>query len=576
MFRRLRIKLTVLYTGLFCGALILSSLTAYTVVATHAETVVSEQLQSTSAVFDRLWQVRFGQLEAGAALSARDYGFRQAVATQDIATIRSALQNLRHRLGADLVYLVTPDGRAVNADEHAPAEVSSHLQQTLGDDDASAGVVTVHGALHQAVTASIYAPNLLGWIVVAQRLDQREMHALEHLSSIPLRATALSQSQGDWRSGDESLSPRDSRAIDAFVAHAMQTHASTPGRIDMSGGPSIGLVKPLRALDGTSGALLMRYPLASAMAPYRDLFSGLAVIALIGLALLVVATWALANGITKPLSALGEAARRLQAGEAIAVPVRGEDEIALLASSFNSMAAAIQERERTITDLALADSETGMPNRRALQRRLERIAALREGQRLYVAAIAVDRFPQIRGAIGYDLASSLIGALGARISKLAPKAPLGRVASDTIGMAFLAGDDASALERVAKLQSHIERPIEINGQPIDVEATVGLAEAAPGGETPAAMIARANAALDQARAARVKAGLFDPGAYGDPAANLSLMGEMRRALISGDIHLAFQPKLNLRTRSIEGAEAFGALAPSPTGRHRARSLRADG
>ena len=556
MFRHLRIKLTVLYTALYCGALLLSSLTAYTVISTNAQNVVSEQLQSTSAVFDRLWQIRFGQLEAGAALSARDYGFRQAVATNDTATMRSALQNLRRRLGADLVYLVTPDGRGVNADESVPAEVSRNLQDALANDDVSAGVMTVHGAVHQAVTAPIYAPNLLGWIVVAQRLDQREMRALEHLSAIPLHATALTQTGGGWRSADDGLADRDDRAIDAFVAHAIRARGLTPGRIDMGGGAAIALVKPLHGLDGTRGALLVRYPLAAAMAPYRDLFGGLAAIAILGLALLVFATWVLANSITKPVSALGEAAQQLQAGEAVSVPVRGRDEIALLASSFNLMASAIKERERRITDLAFTDSETGLPNRRALQRRLEGVIDACNERRLYVAAVGIDRFPQIRGAIGYDLASSLIGGVGAQISKLAPKAPLGRVASDTIGIAFVAANDDAALERALRLQAHIERPIQINGQSIDIEATIGLAHATAGVETPAIIIARANVALDQARAARVKTAIFDQDTYGDPAANLSLMGEMRRALASGDIQLAFQPKLDFRTRTIDSAEAL--------------------
>ena len=324
----------------------------------------------------------------------------------------------------------------------------------------------------------------------------------------------------------------------------------------MGGGAAIALVKPLRGVDGTRGALLMRYPLAAAMAPYRDLFGGLAAIAILGLALLVFATWVLANSITKPVSALGEAAQQLQAGEAVSVPVRGKDEIALLASSFNLMASAIKERERKITDLAFTDSETGLPNRRALQRRLESVIDVYNGRRLYVAAVGIDRFPQIRGAIGYDLASSLIAGVGARISKLAPKAPLGRVASDTIGVAFAAADDGSALERALRLQAHIERPIQINGQPIDIEATIGLAHAAAGGRNARGRNrARERGARSGARRARQDRD-FDQDTYGDPAGNLSLMGEMRRALGRGDIQLAFQPKLNFRTRTIDGAEAL--------------------
>ena len=59
---------------------------------------------------------------------------------------------------------------------------------------------------------------------------------------------------------------------------------------------------------------------------------------------------------------------------------------------------------------------------------------------------------------------------------------------------------------------------------------LGLAQPRAKGESPGEMIQRASVALDQARSAMQKAAMFDKTAYGDPARNLSLMGEMRRAL----------------------------------------------
>ena len=47
---------------------------------------VEGQLQSSGAVYDRLWQQRVRELQGGAQLLARDYGFRAAVATGDTAT----------------------------------------------------------------------------------------------------------------------------------------------------------------------------------------------------------------------------------------------------------------------------------------------------------------------------------------------------------------------------------------------------------------------------------------------------------------------------------------------------------
>ena len=554
MFSQLRIKLTVLYAALFCTALLFISATAYAVVASNAQRLVREQLQATGAVFDSLWQVRFGQLQEGAQLSAQDYGFRQAVATQDTATIRSALQNLRRRLNADLVFLVTPDGRVLNADETQAAASSPSLEAALEADDALTGVLMSRGVLHQSVTAPIFAPNLLGWVVVAERLDKAEMRALERLSPIPLHAVALSRGPDGWGAGDETLDPHDRQIVGGFIDRALRSAHPQPGSMDAYGGRAIALVKPLRALDGTSSVLLLRYPLARAMAPFRALFSTLFAIGLAGLSLLVIATWLLANGITQPISTLEAAARRLEAGEYDPVTVRTKDEISRLAESFNAMAASIRERERCITDLALHDSETGLPNRLALERRIT--ASTPAGARVFLAAIGIDRFALVRGAIGYAHASALVAQLGQRLGELAQGAPMGRLSTDVLGLAFLADDENAATRRMRTLQAKLAQPVLLEGQVVDLDLSIGVASAKTEDESPSALIDRASIALDQARSLRAPIGFFDAASYGDPARNLSLMGEMRRALAHGHIHLVHQPKLTLRSNVIEGVETL--------------------
>ncbi len=74
------------------------------------------ELEASSTVFDRIWALRSEQLEAGAALLSRDFGFREAVATNDAPTIRSALANLKTRFDADLAYTVALDGSVVASD----------------------------------------------------------------------------------------------------------------------------------------------------------------------------------------------------------------------------------------------------------------------------------------------------------------------------------------------------------------------------------------------------------------------------------------------------------------------------
>ena len=116
MFRHLRTKLTVLYAGLFGMALILVSLAVCASISANASGLVRGELLSSGTVFDRVWTMRANQLQAGASLLSRDFGFREAVASRDDATIGSALENLRVRLGIDMAFIIGVDGRVTGVD----------------------------------------------------------------------------------------------------------------------------------------------------------------------------------------------------------------------------------------------------------------------------------------------------------------------------------------------------------------------------------------------------------------------------------------------------------------------------
>lgn len=393
------------------------------------------------------------------------------------------------------------------------------------------------------------------------------MSALEKLSAIPLKAAVLHRDGQAWRVNDGS-SERDRAALSAFVERALATKMTTPSVLSEPAGQSMALVKRLPTLTGDAPAvLLLRYPLAQALAPFRPLLIVVVLAGFIGLAVVGWGSWALALGITRPISELDDAAHRLQRGEDAHVHTETRDEIGRLAASFNTMATAIRDRERRVTHLALHDGETGLPNRLALERAVEALSDLPEGQ-VYVAALGIQRFDQVRGAIGYALAAQVVRMIGNRLGGLAPASGVARIASDVLGFALIAADRDAAAADAARLMADLEHPLNVGGDAIDVELALGLAPLRRGGGSGEA-IERANIALDQARGGRRKVGFFDAEAYGDPASNLSLMSGMLAALDNGDIELHYQPKFDLRSRTVGSVEALvrwrhptrGMLAP---------------
>jgi EAL domain-containing protein (putative c-di-GMP-specific phosphodiesterase class I)/GGDEF domain-containing protein len=553
MFNRLQTKLTVLYAGLFALALSLVAVSVYLAITNNAQQQVRKELAATGTVFDSVWALRTQRLRDGADLLSRDFGFRAAVATRDAPTVESAVTNLRQRMGLELAFMVGVDGDVVGVD---PAKVDiDKLWSALDHEDRAQGVFVIDGAPYQLISAPVMSPTLTGWIVFGARLDDHEMTALEKLAAIRLDAQVFDRRGATWRTTDKTA---DDKALSAFVADAMGRKIGAPSRLRTAHGDNLVLVKPLKALDGeTPAALVLRYPMALAMAPYRALMAAVAIAGLVGAALVVVASWALSRDIARPITALEDAARRLQRGEAAHVDVRSSDEIGRLSDSFNLMADEIRERETRITELALHDAETGLPNRLAAEREIEaRMVRLRPGEQVVVGALGLDRFAFLRGAIGYALFTQLVSEIGARVTAVSPDLMVVRLTTSTLGIISGLNDIHAAMARIESVAAQLEAPVRLGGELVDIHLTHGLAGAQAGEIDGFRLIEHAMIGLDQARASGRKVAIFDAEAYGDPAGNLSLMSEMLEGVTSGALFLHHQPKLDLRSGAITGVEAL--------------------
>jgi len=358
---QLRTKLTVLYAGLFGLILLLIALAVYSAVTRNAEHTVRGELAANGAVFDRIWALRSSQLHEEADVLAHDFGFRAAVATGDNATIRSALENLRGRLGIDAAFVITQTGQVVSVGAPGATLPPSVVDAAQAGDQTS-GVFTVDGAAYQASAAPIMAPTEVGAVVFSNRIDRDEMASLEKLAAIPLHASVISRHDGGrWRLSGPGLNA-DPAAIDALAARTLAAASGRPETLQTSEGPAAAEVRPLATLaSGEQAALLITYPMGKALAPVSALLSIMLAIGAVGLLLLVAGSWALASTLTRPLSALEAAAERLRRGEDAQVEVASDDEIARLAVSFNAMARDIRDREERLErarDLAEAANRT--------------------------------------------------------------------------------------------------------------------------------------------------------------------------------------------------------------------------
>ena len=570
-FRSLSARLTVQFALLFAAAMLVVSAALSTFISGAASREVASQLQSSGAVYDRLWQQRARELQNAAELLARDFGFRAAVASGDQATMQSALGNAAARLRVRSAFIVSADGHVSSIDPSVSSAEAAALWTPL-DDGRLSGVAVLAGRPRQLVAAPIMAPVLIGWVVFAADLDAREMRGIEQLSAIPLQAAVIVDDHDGWAEAAGSLSGLNQRDLPIIESHVARAAAF---EMKVRGQRSIALAKSLPTFSGSNRAiLLLAYPRAEAMADARKLQLALGLMTLLGLLLVAFATWKAAARITQPLARLDEAAGRLASGEHVQVRVRGEDELARLATSFNEMVGKIAEREQRITQLAFNDTLTGLPNRTMFQQQLEHHirAATGSGSLFALHCLDLDQFKVINDTLGHPAGDTLLVETGRRVQDAARGHFVARLGGDEFVVLQTVGDDRDAIDRLARdILAAVGQPMCIDGNEFAPSTSIGIAIAPQDGVNGGGLLRSADLALYRAKeAGRGTYAFFEESLNERAQQRRQLETDLRQALERDEFELVYQPLFDLEQNRICSFEALlrwshpqrGLIAPT--------------
>lgn len=178
-----------------------------------------------------------------------------------------------------------------------------------------------------------------------------------------------------------------------------------------------------------------------------------------------------------------------------------------------------------------------------------------EGRAAYIAVIAVESFG---GAVmDFDLRAlpKTVRILARHIGAGLQDAVLGRVASSTLEVRFLADGDAQADAELRTLAATLEAAIAAGDGAIPLKVVIGHAPWSPGAALSRVM-ANAEYALSKARGVHLTVACFTDRDRSEAEGRLALLHDLAKALAAGELALHYQPKLNLRSGRIESAEAL--------------------
>jgi diguanylate cyclase (GGDEF)-like protein/PAS domain S-box-containing protein len=220
-----------------------------------------------------------------------------------------------------------------------------------------------------------------------------------------------------------------------------------------------------------------------------------------------------------------------------------------------------RQNQARIEQQANYDSLTGLANRSLLNDRLQQAiySAASYGARLGVVFVDLDRFKYINDTLGHDVGDRLLQVMAERLTAAVAE-------SDTV--ARLGGDEfvlllhgQSGPETVAtvleELLPKIAAPLRYGQSDLEVTCSIGVALYPDDGSDPATLLKHADSAMYRAKEqGRNNFQFFTEELNRAIKERFDLESQLRRALERGQFELHYQPRVDLATRKIIGAEAL--------------------
>lgn len=563
-FRHFQTRLILFFGILFLFVGILTFVLVQNAIQRNIFDQAHAQLSTTNDIFNRRLAATADTLAGGATLLASDFGFRQAVATDDRPTILSALQNLKDRIRAERVLLVSLDAKiiadTVSSMANRPFQFTDMIE-TAEERGRAAATAVLDDKIYQLVVVPVLAPLPAAWIVVGIESGNRFASDLQRATTVPVEITfAFKDLNGVWQAPATTLLPF---LKDTLLPKLDELSGMTgdPRIIPMGNSEYVTLVAPAAGpRDGIKAQIVLQYSLDAALHPYRPVFLLLIGIAAAAMVVSLAGAVFIARTVTKPIRMLDEAARRIQAGRYDEkIDITQQDEIGRLSETFNQMMTGIGEREDRIAHQARHDPLSGLPNRMSFEGHVaDMIISHQENRQVFsVLLLQIGRYSELINTLGHDTGDQLIRKIGKTLRQVVPQPnALARHASNIFGLTVDTNDPVAVSLIVERILGLFDRAFSIGGFNIDVTAAIGEARYPEHGATARSLMQHADTAIYQAKQLGRSYAAYDPQRDPHRPERLSMMGELRDGLDSGQFTFYFQPTVDLATESVTIVEAL--------------------
>ncbi|MBC7786804.1 MAG: EAL domain-containing protein [Methylophilaceae bacterium] len=566
-FKSLKSRIAFIFLTLILVIQIIGSLAIRSSIQKNARASVNTSLEIGEKIFLNLLEQNGENLTQGARILATDYGFRQAIGSNDSGTILSALENHQGRIGASIAMYCSPTGDNIVtagnvSKEEATSELASLIKNTQANGDGRQFRI-ISSRTYQLVAVPVKAPLTIGWIVMGFEIDSALAKKLNKLTN--LEVTFISKAEDKIKLGNRVLKGESELSVSqsGLVAKAFNSEVKV-SEVKIGNAAFGTRIVPIFSDGHQSLSVELQSSIDMAMQPYKTLEKNLFILTLIGALIFSAAIFYVAKRISLPIAELADKAKKLENGDYnIAIESKRIDEIGKLGRAFNSMSEAISSREKSILKLAYWDEMTQLPNRAAFMQQIKLLIEESGHEPVIVIVMNLDRFKQINNVLGHGVANEILRIVARRIETSAsnPYSPISqshvaRLGGDEFAIILTKTSHELMLKIVNNLVKYLESPVEVAEQLVDITASIGVASYPDHAENYEQLLAHAEIAMHIAKTKQSGIVIFEPQFDVTSKVNLSLASDLKHAIAEHHFQLFVQPKVNLGTGEVCSVEAL--------------------
>ena len=510
---------------------------------TSAENVLIEYLKAKEELL----------LTASKVLTA-DFGFKQAVASRDQATIASVLQNHGSRINASLMVLTDLNGEIISSSNNQ-LTFDSTLSQSLmaiKQNLNKTQLMLLGGNLYQLIVLPVEAPRTIAYSVIGFQIDQAFVNELKRLTAVEVSFIY-----------NDVLIISTLQDIDA----SHKVHFKKTNNYWLLFERKLYENKLITFTDSQDHEYIAQ--LSVDLSPsYIELDKLVAItlfISLLIIGITAIACSFIARSLSRPLQQLTQLSHDFAQGkyEHNSNMSGGGVEVLRVYNSFIEMGSKIQTREIKINYQAKHDALTDIYNRTTFLELLSKkvTAHVHETEgTLLLMAINVQKFKRINDSLGSETGDVALKALVQRIKAIYQEQNLmiGRFSGTEFWVAINLGHNESYDDVIENFSPPLRAPLKVNKLWLNLSYRVGTCLFPEQSSNVKALVRRTTIALEAAKTENATLRAYQNGEDEAYLEKLNLLEELRETLSrdDGELFMVYQPKINLDNGKVEKVESL--------------------